>query len=238
MTNLEASFAAFRRLLPALAAADADLHGATPDETVLLRVARQAGKQPERLDELIRFYGRPGPYSARTRIQSPPRLERQHLTEDYRPAWEALLLASPSGAIDFMQGRFSITDALSKIGNPESLSVLGLAFSATCEAGVDATENSAAVQRQLRIMQALNRFATAESLQTTLRCLDRAEAASGGKMPKYSGDDLRGWVVRFLKDQDNYYGPREKWRAVLSSFPKDGLPASQRELLERATREQ
>ena len=235
-TNLEERFSAFRSLLATVAAADAGLTGATPDEATFLRVARQAGERLTNFDELVEYYGRPSPQSEKARVQTPPWLEAKHLTEDYRPAWEALLLAPPSGSVRFMQSRFTITAALAEIGSPESLPVLELAFAATCQEGKIAAEGSAEGQRQFRIMQALNTYTTAEALQVMLRCLARAEAASGGKLPKLYGHDLRERVVRFLKNEDKYKDG-EKWREILKSFPKNGLNANQRELLNRATKE-
>lgn len=237
ISNRQENFASFRRLLPALAAADAEVRGSTPEDKTLLRVAREAGSHPTLIDELLEFYGKPAKEFTDTRVQLPPRPQAAHLTEAYRPAWEALLLAPPSHEIVFMQQGFTITAALFWIGNPESLPVLELAFAATCEEGVNAVEGSGAVGSQFRIMECLNRFATRGSLQAMFRCLSRAETASDGHLPEYSGHNLREWVVRFLTDQDNYK-TGEKWRQVLKSFPKDDLPASQRELLERATRQQ
>jgi hypothetical protein len=136
-----------------------------------------------------------------------------------------------------MELRATSTEALWQIGNSESLPVLELAFSFTCTEGVVAPDGSGAASRRLQILICLNQFTTRESLEVMFRCLARAEAASAGKLPKDAyGRDLRDWIVRFLTDQDNYR-TREKWSQVLKSFPKDTLPANQRELLERAVRQ-
>lgn len=236
-TEVEDNFATFRRLLPALASTNTSNDG-TPEDITFRRVTKAAGTHPELLDELLATYGRwYGSGGIQPRITSPRDLEVTHLTEAYRPAWETLLLAPPSAEIQFMQRRFTITQALSGIRNPESLPVLELAFASTCEDGVVTVEGSAAVERQFRIMECLNRFATKESLQAMLRCLARAETATSGQLAEYSGHDLREWTERFLTDQDNYK-TRDKWRQVLSTFPKDNLPLKQRELLDRATRQQ
>jgi hypothetical protein len=235
-SNQQENFSSFRKLLPALAAAEGEVRGSTPEEKTLLRVAREAGARPALFDELLEQYGHwHGTDIIRPHVLRPPDLQPAHTTETHRAAWEALLIAPPSHEIVFMQQRFTITRALSQIGNPESLPVLELAFILTCEGGVSLVDGSAAVERQFRIMESLNRFTTRESLQAMLRCLGRAEAATSGQLPKYSGYDLREWVVRFLTNQDNYE-TGEKWRQVLKSFPSDKLPANQRDLLERAIR--
>lgn len=132
--GLEENFAEFSRLLPALSAADAASSGGTPEEAVFRRVVKEAGARPELLNELLAVYGRwHGEGVEQPRITLPPRLDAAHLTDSYRPAWEALLLAPPSKEIEFMQRRFTITRALSEIGNPASIPVLELAFASTCK---------------------------------------------------------------------------------------------------------
>jgi hypothetical protein len=234
-TNRQARFAIYRQLLPKLAAANAALQEATPSERIMLKVFRSAGTRPELLDELLAYYGHwRGPDGPRPRALMPAELAPQHLSEAYRPAWEALLLAPPNDEIRFMQQRSTVTEALAKIGNAQSIPVLELAFASTCAPEVFAGEGSAALHRQFGVLQSLNQFATAESLQAMLRCLALAEPAMPTtELPKVSGHDLREWLVRFLTDQD-HYNTREKWRQVLTTFPTNDLPVRHRELLQRA----
>ena len=96
-----------------------------------------------------------------------------------------------------------------------------------------AIEASTALERQFRILKALNRFANQEALQAMLRCVTQAEASRQAELPKHAGHTLREWTVRFLTDQDNYQ-TGEKWHRVLESFPKANLQATQRELLDQA----
>ncbi len=238
-SNRQENFASFRRLLPALAATEEKVRASTPEEKTLLKVARAAGAHPALLDELVEYYGHwHGTRVEQPQVLRPAPLQATHLTEKYRPAWEALLLAPPSVAIEFMSLRAIITEAISRIGNEQSIPVLELAFFFTCEAGVVATERSGAATRRLQILVCLNQTTTRESLEVMFRCLARAEAASAGQLPKDAyGRDLRDWIVRFLTDQDNYR-TKERWSQVLKTFPKDNLPANQRELLERAVRQQ
>jgi hypothetical protein len=230
-------FKRFRDLLSRLATAGPDVTGPNASEQMLLRVARQAGSRGEPIDELLREYAVPKEEPGFTpRVQRPVPLDAKHVTEKYRPAWEALLLAPPSDEIDFMQRRFTITDALAMIGDRQSLPVLEVAFSAASPEGVHVGEGSRALERQFRILETINRFATEEALQAMLRCLSRAEATAGGPLPRISGRDLREWTLWFLRDEGNYKN-RDKWRRVLSEFPTNNLPASQRELVERAAKD-
>jgi hypothetical protein len=228
-------FATFRQLLTSLAASGGEVRDATAEEQTLLEVLQSAGTRPELLDELLAHYGHSqGPEgSVRPRVLRPLQLDPRHLAEAYRPAWEALLLAPPNEEIEFMQRRFTITKALAKIGNLRSVPVLELAFASTCAPPAFAGENRAALERQFRVLECLNRFATAESLHAMLRCLARAESTTTEPPPKVAGYDLRQWIVRFLTDQDNY-NTGEKWRKVLETYPKNTLPAKQRELLDEA----
>lgn len=234
-TNRAERFAIFRQLLNSLAASGGEVRDVTTEEQTLLQVLQSAGTRAELLDELLAHYGRwQGPEGIRPRVLSPPLLDPRHLAEAYRPAWEALLLAPPNDEIEFMQGRFTITKALAEIGNSQSVPVLELAFASTCVPGVQAIEGRAALERQYRILESFNQFATAESLHAMLRCLARAESTATEPSPKFAGYDLRQWIVRFLTDQGNY-NTGEKWRTVLETFPKNTLPAKQRELLDEAT---
>lgn len=226
-----ARFDQYRGLLRAAGAGDP----ADPAGQALVRVAREAAREPARLDELVAAYGRwQGDAAARPRVTRPPALETRHQTEAYRPAWEALLLAPPTPEIEFMQRRFTITRALAAIRNPESLPVLELAFAATCAAGVEAVEGSAALDRQFRILETLNQYASRDALQAMFRCLALADGVRpAGPAPAFSGHTLRNWVGRFLTDRDNY-GKAAEWREVLRDFPPGNLPAADQALIQQA----
>jgi hypothetical protein len=231
--ELQRDFAAYRSFLPLLASTATVTSSDTTEAALFHRVLADAGKRPDLMDELIERYGRwQGEGVVQPQVTRPPELLAAHLTETYRTAWEALLLAPPSDEIEFMQRRFAITQALSKIGNPASIPVLELAFRSTIQEGVRAGEGSGALERQFRILESLNQFTSKEALQAMLRCVGRAEAKAEGRLPKYSGYDLREWVGRFLTDKDNYK-TKEKWREVLRDFPKANFPVKDRELLEK-----
>ena len=92
------------------------------------------------------------------RLMASARDRAGRITNGYRCAWEALLLAPRSQQIQFMDIRATITEALSFIGNRESLPVLELAFGPTCEPGVEAGQGSPAAARQREIIYAFSRF--------------------------------------------------------------------------------
>ena len=226
------SFTAYRQLLTKLAVEDSAVKNMGAEEQALFQMLKPAGSHPELIDELLDYYGHSrAPQGAHVRM--PPDLQQQHLTETYRSAWEALLLAPESREIGFMEIQSTITDALAKIGSEKSIPVLEKAFAYTC--GKEAREvvvGDRSVKRQVKIIQSLYKFATAEALHAMFRCLAKAETATIGPLPKEGGYDIRGWIFHCL----TYQGERknsEKWRRVLESFPKETLPAKQRELIDQ-----
>ena len=65
------------------------------------------------------------------------------------------------------------------------------------------------------------------------RCLAKAETATIGPLPQYSGYDIRDWVFRYLTGQEGRKNV-EQWSRVMETFPKDNLPVKQREVLDQA----
>ena len=226
------SFTAYRQLITKLAVEDGAVKNMGAEEQTLFQMLKPAGSHTELFDELLDYYGhwqgRPG---SSPQVKRPPRLKEKHLTETYRTAWEGLLLAPENGEIGFMQIHHTITNALAKIGSPKSIPVLEKAFAYTCgKEAREVVEGDRSVLRQVKILQSLNQFATAEALHAMFRCLAKAETAAIGPLPKESGYDIREWIFHCL----TYQGDRknsEKWRRVLETFPKDNLPVKQRELL-------
>ena len=230
--NAQERFTAYRQLITKLAVEDGAVKNMGAEEQALFQMLKPTGSNPELLDELLDYYGHwQGRGPIRPRVLLPAGLKQKHLTEIYRPAWEALLLAPESREIRFMQIHSTITDALAKIGSDKSIPVLEKAFAYTCgKEARDVVEGDRSVLRQVIILQSLNQFATAEALHAMFRCLAKAETATIGPLPKESGYDIREWIFHCL----TYQGERknsEKWRRVLETFPKDNLPVKQRELL-------
>ena len=226
-------FTAYRQLLTKLALEDGAVKNMGEEKQTLFQMLKPAGSHPELFDELLDYYGHSrAPLEAHVRM--PPALRQQHLTETCRPAWEALLLAPVNGEIGFMQIRHTITNALAIIGIPKSIPVLEKAFAYTC--GKEAREvddDSYSLKRQVSILQSLSQFATAEALHAMFRCLAKAETATIGPLPQYSGYDIRDWVFRYLTGQEGRKNV-EQWSRVMETFPKDNLPVKQREVLDQA----
>lgn len=226
--EVETNFIKFRMLLASLAASPQPA-ASTPEERALLGVARGVSEHPERLDELLSVYGKP--QNPMSRAVRPADLHPPHDTEAYRRAWEALLLAPAIGTVRIMNG--NITQAISAVGNTDSIPLLQLAFSLTCHPDVDAHPSGSFDIRQREILRSLVDFPTEDSLRAILQSLDRDEAvvplpgrASSGKK------DLRGFVAKRLAGRPA--PEKAKWRQVLRSLPKDSLPPKQREFLYRA----
>jgi hypothetical protein len=225
----QAALANYRKLLADLATNQQALPS-TPEERVLLRVARDVYRNPAQVDELLNMYGTPEPL--RMRVSVPPWLQAPHNSEAYRAAWEALLLAPRCQQIDLMAQRGIITQALGAIGSTDSIPVLDLAFAFTCEPGVDSRLASHASDRQSEILFALTHSPSQESLRTILSCLERAEATQPASVTegKNVSSAFTESLVR-LKGSE-----REKWHQILNSFAAENLSPKQREILNRAVR--
>src|SRR6267142_5206843 len=88
----ETNLIRFRRALTNLASADLNLGQMTPEQATLFDVARSVGTNSRQMDELLALYGDPANATPK-HVLVPPQLRSAHISETYRPAWEALLLA-------------------------------------------------------------------------------------------------------------------------------------------------
>src|SRR5262245_46229705 len=88
-SSRDEDFVKFRKLLAETSKAPQS-PAQTSGEVTLLRVARALAKDPERLEELLSTYDHS---TIPSHLAQPPPLRAEHVSEAYRSAWEALLLA-------------------------------------------------------------------------------------------------------------------------------------------------
>ena len=209
--------------------------GAGPFSARLQTLASQHAAAPERVQELLDVYGRWHDDGFGTPAAQRPRdLEPRHVTEDYRAAWEVLLLAPLTPEVRFMGEKALITEALAQIGHAESVPMLELAFRSAATAGVDQRPGTLALDRQLRIVEALRLFRSDAGLQALMRSLAETEKPHGSATNQISGKTLRQWAAYYLND-DSDPVHRAQWKTVTGRFPRQGLTESQTRLLDEVS---
>lgn len=163
-----------------------------------------------------------------------------HTTAEYRPAWEALLLAPRTKEMFFMMGHPEdiVISALFRIGDDKAVPVLVEDFRATCRPGVS-QEEGRILQKQSLIIGTMGGFVGARALHGMLDCLKMYKERIGDQRPPtYQNKTLRDYFVRILVlDLPQYKGRPTRWLALLKGISLEELEPNDREVVETAIKE-
>jgi len=243
---------AYTRLLRKLARARGRGRArAAPERTALQKelvaIARSYAADQNLMDELVRFYGPPQSSSRfRRRVQLPPKVSSKHATEQYRLAWEALVLAPPTRKIRFLKQMHRDLEALQQIGRSVSAPVLVEAFRFTTARNVPQRKGYSVNCQERILMTLAGGFYDETALEGILTCLALADKRCRGKDPKREGYytngrfTLRELTIEYLMLPNNS-GKSEldrkglehakKWQAVIANYSKPNLSERNRKFL-------
>lgn len=213
-------------------------------ERNLIEMARDYSKHPEHYATLLDFYEKPT--NPRMHVLRPPGLQKEHSLEEYRAAWELLLLAPCTEGSRFM--RPTCFEAIAAIRNDASIPVLlylyeranaglqiGLQRDALDEQlKVLGTLNSycwVALDEQRKVLWTLNRYCNAASLHAMLRCVAISEAVKP-PLPKVSS--MKEWVMGDLGYLARY---GKQWREVIAAVLKEKLSDADRSFLQEVLKD-
>ena len=169
------------------------------EEIAMLNIAINWDETERKRKELIEFYQFPAAGNPDAELQERriPSLLPEHCTEEYRHAWESLLIGPISDLSYPMYSSLysSPLRALAIVGNEESIPLLILAFKLTCLTGsIDIME----MPRQYQLLWALSTFHNELALDAMFQCLD-LKSKSGQDLDKVlSGKALSQWLVEFI----------------------------------------
>jgi hypothetical protein len=176
-------------------------------------IAVDRARRRERYEELQRTY---------VRRNEPPPLRRGHVSEDYRLAWE-LLIVMPVSSDASAEFRSRAAEAIGAIGNPDSAATVAHAISV--RAHEDVPLSSTGNEAQRRLMDTLLRMpstAGAEAVHTALRDIEHQqrwrahEKREGG--PRW---DAKTYVVDAVVGMPA--PARDAWLAVTDrNWPESG----------------
>ena len=220
-TARAAAHRAYRQAMTQLGQAKSTAVATGAGQPWLQSIATNWAANPSRVEELVAEYGvwhddgRGNPV-----VRRPPPVASRHLTPEYRLAWEFLLLAPPSDALQFMERGPTITKALAAIGNPESIPVLVEAYRVMTAPGVPQEPGGGALERQYQILGALAGFRSAPAVQAMLECAELSAVRQGANPPAVNGRPLTEWPARLIGGDAAH---RETWRAAIRSLPRAGL---------------
>jgi hypothetical protein len=210
-------------------------------ERNLIEMARDYSKHPEHYAALLGFYEHPA--NLRMHILTPPGLQREHALEEYRAAWELLLLAPCTDGSRFM--RPTCFDAIAAIRNDASIPMLLYLYeraNARLQIGLqrDALDKqlkvlgtlnrdcSVALEEQRKVVGTLNRYCNAVSLHAMLRCVAISETVEP-PLPKETRYNMKEWVIGHLRYLAHYDKP---WREVIAAVLKENLSDADRSFLQ------
>lgn len=164
-----------------------------------------------------------------SRARTSPPLRSIHLSETYRLAWEYLLLRPrPMNAASHYEVR--VTQALSKIGNTDSLVALTHSYRITTHKNVVLTRYVS--QRQRLLLSTLGQMPGQAALDAILQCLEMSATQKQHANIVDTQWDPEEYAFRLLTDQVNY-GLGEDWRRVVLQAPTEGLSAHEVAFLNR-----
>jgi hypothetical protein len=185
-------------------------------EAKLIAIARDRMLRPDTYQELVSIYV-DVPKDTGSIAPGAPRLRSEHMTEDYRLAWEYFLLRPPA---ETDPDRFPerVVAALAAIGNPVSLPAIEAAVAAATQADVPLEPRLALRQRGL--VAALSAFPTDEGVDVLGRVVGMLQAAQerGGAAVS---EPLRGTVLFdptsvFVRDLNAVPGQQVLWQAAIA----------------------
>jgi hypothetical protein len=192
----------------------------------LIVIAADRRSRPELYEEIRRRYIE-GVEAPQRVAPAAPRLDPKHATETYRLVWEYFLLEPPSQRRSF-KADLRISEALARIGNPDSVTVIQQVYRATTRPAIRVSRFVADHQRLL--LQTLGQIPTPSSLHAILQALEWSQEQIAQERERRAGAiaeqihfEPRDYVVRLLTDQENF-GTGAKWRAVVTSMPREMVP--------------
>jgi hypothetical protein len=179
----------------------------------LVHIARDYSNHPAHFDEIAQTY-RMQPRTARTpQVQRPTTLVKTQAIEEYRAAWELLLVAPLTINSRFIRER--CFEAIAAIRNNTSIPVLVFLFQRANASLQDPIQAQQVEQEQLRVLQTLNLFCNMQSLHAMIQCIKISEDNADRK-PQIGGYPVRTKVVRYLLDQEQY-GNGKEWRKIIET---------------------
>lgn len=197
-------------------------------ERNLIAMARDYSKHPQHLRRLVELYGH-------QQGERPPTVQAELATDEYRPAWELLLLSPCTEEARF--NRQALFRAIGNIRNDGSIPLLMYLYE---HANLDVQRRAKyrqqldahALDEQLLVLQTLGRFCDSAALHAMLRCVAMSEAVPP-PLPKKAGFTMKEWAMRLLRDQENY-GNGKQWRVVIEKAlqEKEKLSDADRTFLE------
>jgi len=199
-------------------------------ERNLIEMARNYGQHPEYYAQLVKYYEHPVMRDAR--VQRPPGLAAQHAVEKYRSTWELLLLAPSTHESRFM--RRVCFQAIETIRNDASIPLLVRLYERANVGVQNGFRRNNALDEQMAVLKALNRYCDSAGLHAMLRCMAISERGPRPSL-KLSGFTMKEWAVRLLGDRENY-GNRKPWREVIEKVlqEKEKLSDADRSFLQDA----
>jgi hypothetical protein len=194
----------------------------------LIAIARDYSKHPKHYEQLAEHYRMADP---RPRGLHPEAPEANHATEEYRPAWELLLLSPCSQECRFARPVFFQT--IGTIGNDASIPLLVYLYE---QANIDVkhrvqdgrTLDDHSLDEQLLVLQTLNSYCDSAALHAMLRCVAMSESIPS-PLPKTAGFTMKEWAMRLLQDQKN--NNENPWRKVIERVLQDDKKLSDKDRL-------
>ena len=154
-------------------------------------------------------------------------LEDKHATEAYRLPWEYLLLSppfpSPVGGYDERA-----REALLRLRNDAAVAAIVCAFGTTTVEGTDPESGHDGGQ----YIRTLSLFDNAAGLRGILQCLSLAEDRRR-RHPPQEGEEYKTlkYIFNYLQN-DTRPEHAALWRGVIAAYPRQGLTAMQKSLLD------
>ena len=173
----------------------------------------------------------------------PPRLIQEHLNEEYRSAWEELLVASASSTVDhkilFIRG--PIYAAIDRIADSDSIPAVAKAFRLVTETDKEQYKVDRIQEQCIGILLTI---CNEEALEAILVCLDLDDKRYDERGIKRDTilKGLREWTLDVMLQLD-YRGESDrqqpafqkarKWKELIQKYNKPGLSENNREFIEK-----
>ena len=196
----------------------------------LAAMAYNVTADPRILEELFEFYKENNgpPYK---HVSLPPPLEDMHCIEKYHSAWKYLFLA-PLGdkRVRFIEDLF--TDALFISNNIHSVPILYYNFT------LNKAWSGFKCSAHGTMLFSISGFPSPTSLNYLLKGLSLCRDGSTGTFLKANYSGTYKQVIVIIMSGANNQGAKikhdtTKWKTVISEYPKDNLPAWQKEFLDQ-----
>lgn len=167
-----------------------------------------------------------------SRAPASPQLRSEHLSEEYRLAWEYFLLRPPA-LIAAPQYELRAARAISRISNGASLTVLTYSYRITTHRNVVLTRYVS--RRQRMLLSTLGQLPGRNALDAIMQCSALSEIQRQKAVIKDTQWDPGNYAYRLLTDQVNY-GFGEQWRKVIVEAPAEKLSPEKDRLMQSIKR--